>query len=347
MRTFKIDDVSECLLINWNQFSETIGIQNIAEIFESIKNKLNNNLIVVFHMETETVSFEENNIIELHDWFDRNDYNPNNIYFIQENPNLKYFYDIFCKEKQIKRKFNFVQRIIKRSSDMSFAPELSSHPHLKRSEFENTKGIIRNKKILTFNSTPRPHREDLVEFLLPYKEQCYMSLNASTNKYYGVHFPNDLELKIDEEFTKGLGYLYMNSYFNVVTETEFYNNSIHVTEKTWRPFAQFQPFIIMTGPFVLDYLRDIGFKLPVGLIDYSYDKEVDSKKRMLMIQEELNKILNMNIKDLHEWYWSNEDILIHNNNTYYNESLYEDNSYLDFQTVSKEIDNYIKEIING
>ena len=28
---------------------------------------------------------------------------PNNIYFIQENPNLKYFYEIFCKEKQIKR----------------------------------------------------------------------------------------------------------------------------------------------------------------------------------------------------------------------------------------------------
>tara|TARA_B100002019_G_scaffold276863_1_gene276106 strand:- start:1567 stop:2628 length:1062 start_codon:yes stop_codon:yes gene_type:complete len=346
-KKIKLKDGSKCLIVNWNQFALlNTPVWNLVGIINHIKNEIEDEMKVVLHMETETIPFVDNNIIELHEWFDKNDYNPNNIYFIQENPNLKYFYDIFCEEKQIKRKFNFVQRIIKRTSDMDFAPNLSPHPHLSRKDFYESSNL-RSKKIITFNSTPREHRKDIIEFLLPYKDECYLSYNSCEIKHYKDDFVEDLELKIDDEYDKGIKYIYSNSYINVITETEFYNNAVHITEKTWRAFSQYQPFILVTGPFALDYLQDIGFKLPKGLIDYSFDKVVDSKKRMKMIQVELQKIMDTDIKTIHEWYWSNENILIHNNDTYYNNSLYEDFSYQDYQTYRDGLVDYIEYIINS
>ena len=63
----------------------------------------------------------------------------------------------------------------------------------------------------------------------------------------------------------------------------------------------------------------MGFKTFHPFIDESYDSEEDPKIRMTMIENEIEKFSKMSIEDIHNWYYSLIDILIHNQkhcNTY-------------------------------
>jgi hypothetical protein len=56
----------------------------------------------------------------------------------------------------------------------------------------------------------------------------------------------------------------------------------------------------------------MGFKTFSGFIDESYDLEQDTTKRVAMVHAEIKRLCKMNKKQLHSWYWSMEDILVHN-----------------------------------
>jgi hypothetical protein len=111
--------------------------------------------------------------------------------------------------------------------------------------------------------------------------------------------------------------LYMNSYFNIVTETDFDMNwrdiqITHITEKTIKPIHMMHPFIIV-GPYkTLEVLRDFGFKTFHPYIDESYDKEIDPEKRMKMIKKEISNLCSKSIEELDIWYWKMYDILEYN-----------------------------------
>jgi len=111
--------------------------------------------------------------------------------------------------------------------------------------------------------------------------------------------------------------LYMNSYFNIVTETDFDMNwrdiqITHITEKTIKPIHMMHPFIIV-GPYkTLEVLRDFGFKTFHPYIDESYDKEIDPEKRMKMIKKEISNLCSKSTEELDIWYWKMYDILEYN-----------------------------------
>lgn len=111
--------------------------------------------------------------------------------------------------------------------------------------------------------------------------------------------------------------LYMNSYFNIVTETDFDMNwrdiqITHITEKTIKPIYMLHPFIIV-GPYkTLEVLRDFGFKTFHPSIDESYDKEIDPEKRMKMIKKEITNLCTKSTEELDIWYWKMYDILEYN-----------------------------------
>jgi hypothetical protein len=69
----------------------------------------------------------------------------------------------------------------------------------------------------------------------------------------------------------------------LVAETLFHTEKIHLTEKSIKPIVMEQPFILFAGPNSLQYLRDYGFKTFSSLWDESYDIELDSKKRFVKI----------------------------------------------------------------
>ena len=105
---------------------------------------------------------------------------------------------------------------------------------------------------------------------------------------------------------------YNDTYFSLVTSTSFDTPWTHPDEKFWKPLGQFHPFIWIGPVNSLDNLRKLGFQSFSPWIDESYDKEEDCEKRMLMIVNEIKRLCNMSKREIHEWYYSMDEVLLHN-----------------------------------
>ena len=108
---------------------------------------------------------------------------------------------------------------------------------------------------------------------------------------------------------------YLDSYIHIVTETSYDNNTTaFISEKTWRPMMGLQPFISFAPWRTLATVRNLGFKTFSPFIDESYDEEIDPKKRFYMVLNEIKRLSEMDLIEIHRWYLSIKDILIHNQN---------------------------------
>jgi hypothetical protein len=110
---------------------------------------------------------------------------------------------------------------------------------------------------------------------------------------------------------------YLDSYFTICNEAHFsdkleFGNNIFFTEKILKPILNFHPFIHVGNVHSLEQLRKYGFKTFSPFINESYDDIGDSGKRFLEIEKEINRLCSKSIEEIHEWYWSMEDILKHN-----------------------------------
>jgi hypothetical protein len=116
---------------------------------------------------------------------------------------------------------------------------------------------------------------------------------------------------------------YLNSYFVICTESHCVDrkesgNALAFTEKTLKPIMNFHPFILVANTGSLKHLKEYGFKTFSPFIDESYDDIDDAGERFLVIEQEINKLCSKPIEEIHEWYWSIEDILKHNYYHFYN-----------------------------
>ena len=78
-----------------------------------------------------------------------------------------------------------------------------------------------------------------------------------------------------------------DSFWHIVTETVFYYDKLHLTEKIFKPIAMKQPFILLGAPGNLAYLKSYGFKTFEGIIDESYDTIVDNDQRTEAVVEQI------------------------------------------------------------
>jgi len=76
--------------------------------------------------------------------------------------------------------------------------------------------------------------------------------------------------------------IYEETAINIVTETTFRKNSVFLSEKTFHPIINLQPFIMFASNGQLAELRKLGFKTFGNVIDESYDDESDNHKRFVM-----------------------------------------------------------------
>lgn len=81
-----------------------------------------------------------------------------------------------------------------------------------------------------------------------------------------------------------------DSYINLVTETYFFNDIVHITEKTYKPISYKQPFIMVGAPYSLKHVKDMGFKTFDRWWDESYDQINDHEERLLKIADILKSI---------------------------------------------------------
>jgi hypothetical protein len=72
----------------------------------------------------------------------------------------------------------------------------------------------------------------------------------------------------------------VDSLWHVVTETVFYYDKLHLTEKIFKPIVSKQPFMLLAAPGNLAYLKSYGFKTFDGIIDESYDSIQDNDQRV-------------------------------------------------------------------
>lgn len=158
--------------------------------------------------------------------------------------------------------------------------------------------------------------------------QCYETLSMNDFNSYGeLHnsFKAKIPMHIDTKHLKNQNNLhafrvseiyykpaYEDSIVNIVTETTFTNNRVFISEKTFHPIINLQPFIMISSNGHLAELRRLGFKTFDGFIDESYDMEENSQKRFKMICDEIIRLSEMDIEELNKLYLSYKEVYIHN-----------------------------------
>lgn len=136
---------------------------------------------------------------------------------------------------------------------------------------------------------------------------------------------------------------YISSYFNIVTETEFDNTEIHISEKSFKPFVAFQfPLILASPHHIREIKKYYSFDFFDDVIDHSYDSIEDHKERLLAFVSEIKRIYDN--KDFFiEFYKNNKDRFIKNHE--YSLEITKDTTDRDWLKNLRYRKNEIKKII--
>jgi hypothetical protein len=78
----------------------------------------------------------------------------------------------------------------------------------------------------------------------------------------------------------------------IVLETLFEDSRLHLTEKSLRPIALGQPFILAGTHLSLEYLRSYGFRTFGHIWDERYDQCIDPQERLIRIADLMKHIAN-------------------------------------------------------
>jgi len=107
----------------------------------------------------------------------------------------------------------------------------------------------------------------------------------------------------------------------IIPETLFDTEKTHLTEKSLKPIAMGQPFIIVGCPHSLEYLRSYGFKTFNNLWDESYDTEVSSTIRFEKIINLIHNVVNLSPSEYLKMFNEAKKIAIYNRKHFYSEKF--------------------------
>lgn len=89
-----------------------------------------------------------------------------------------------------------------------------------------------------------------------------------------------------------------DSYVHLVTETTVIPR-MFVSEKTWKPVASGQLFLVFGNPRTVEYLRNQGVDVFDDIIDHSYDLVEDWQHRLHLIHNQLKLLIEKNLEDIY------------------------------------------------
>jgi hypothetical protein len=147
----------------------------------------------------------------------------------------------------------------------------------------------------------------------------FTKLRKTKKTCYYENDANIINANNDKDNFNMVGYVtensFQNAYINIVTETHFsFNDGIHITEKSFKPFYYFQiPLFLAPYNHVKTLKDEYNFYLFDDLIDHSYDDEKDDPKRFKMVIKEIQRLSNMR-EDISNYYRKNIDNMIYNHN---------------------------------
>jgi hypothetical protein len=188
-----------------------------------------------------------------------------------------------------------------------------------------------NKKFICILGKIRENREELFNFMkneniLPNSFYSFNTVWSREDKE--VHYLEDVEFTKDKKqselvsyFQKGGTDYQSKSFLNLVSETFFYSNEYgdysgrgvsYLSEKIFKAICFCQPFILISKPKSLNFLKELGFKTFSDWWDESYDDEMDDTLRFEKIKKEILKINEWEIKKCIDIYKQMIPILKHN-----------------------------------
>lgn len=85
---------------------------------------------------------------------------------------------------------------------------------------------------------------------------------------------------------------YQDAYWNFVLETHFDTHTTFLTEKTFKPILNLQPFIIIGNPGSIKLLHKLGYKTFDDYVDETYDFTTNDELRMHQCFSECYKLVH-------------------------------------------------------
>jgi hypothetical protein len=166
----------------------------------------------------------------------------------------------------------------------------------------------------------REYRIKFTELIVDYnlQDHCQMTFNSEDN---GTHWsqhkfsnplfsPNRTDLAqyfhpstVDATASADYNNIdYAQTSIEVVLETVFDDTKWHLTEKALRPIACGHPFILVSTPGILQYLKRYGFQTFNKYIDESYDAIADPVERLETVVKLMQSLAKLSAKEKQQLY---------------------------------------------
>lgn len=194
--------------------------------------------------------------------------------------------------------------------------------HYSRKNFiiANSQSFDKTYKWSCLNATPRPHR--IHNYFVSYHKNYFQ--NACFTFHDDVYTSRHDDIILDDNVTKFWNDIkpfiksrqiliseekpridthcnhpaYSDSYIHLVTETTV-SQTIFISEKTWKPVASGQLFLVFGNPGIISYLRNQGVDVFDDIIDHSYDSTLDWQLRLDQIHQQLELLISQDLKKIY------------------------------------------------
>jgi len=218
--------------------------------------------------------------------------------------------DIFeCKYIGWNEALIYMQRLMNHSSVTEITPSIDfpqDHTYcqlLSRADNNRMYGYLKHKNFIykdrsytSFHHNPLAVNDTKVQclaFALEYNDVYNNILQDLPYSDLGLHesYPITLGKHYDIDFWTNV---YKNVSIELVYETVTTDNTMYVTEKTWRPIQYGRLFMVAGSKGFEQRLKDMGFDIFDDILDKSYDNKSDYI-RIDMMYESLRQFMQSNI----------------------------------------------------
>lgn len=115
---------------------------------------------------------------------------------------------------------------------------------------------------------------------------------------------------------------YVGTDIEVVLETLFCDGRLHLTEKSLRPIACGQPFLLAAPAGSLKYLRDYGFQTFGDIFNEDYDNITNHQQRLQAIVDTMKQISQWSGDERHRKLLRLKEIAQYNKQHFFSEEFY-------------------------
>ena len=289
----------------------------VSNLYKAVKYKKENKKIAIILLNTEKDSVEKNKLLQEYNFIDC-------YYFFHALAAADWYRGYYyclditpIKQRKLKKKFitfnritgnarvyrsfliaKLIQKNLINEGYVSYSKNCPVHGDLKLNLIESKKNY----------NVPSLYINDCLNVLKNLKDE----LRIDTPK----NNPID-----NKSFTIGPIQESIESFVHIVTETCFWEQKLHLTEKIFKPIVLKQPFVLVGCAKNLAYLKSYGFKTFDRWWDESYDDCQDPLQRLDMIANLVEKICSYSHKELESMLLEMEEVLEYNFNRFYSKEF--------------------------